>query len=168
VNDSQIMNDSETLKVTTPTEREIAMTRIFDAPRMLVFEALTKPGTLMRWFHGPPGWALAVCKMDLQVGGAYRWEWIGPSGTPPPERIVQPEAFDQVWYPGGAVVTLALSEASGKTTLTLTVRYESREARDGVLKTDMRRGVAAGYDRLAGLLASPAVRAANGLGSVCR
>lgn len=154
----------ETLKLTTPSEREIAMTRVFDAPRGLVFEALTTPEILKRWFGLQPGWSLAVCEMDLKVGGAYRWEWHGPneavmgvSGVfqevAPSERVSQTEKFDQPWYPGGALVTLALAEDAGKTTLTLTVRYESQEARDGVLKTPMQRGVAAGYDRLAELLA---------------
>jgi uncharacterized protein YndB with AHSA1/START domain len=156
------------LTVTTPTDCELAMTRVFDAPRNLVFEALTTPAILKRWFYGPPGWSLAVCEVDLKVGGAYRWEWRGPVGIAmgvggvfqdvvPPERIVQTEAFDQSWYPGGALVTLALAEQAGKTTVTLTVRYESQEARDGVLKTPMSRGVAMNYDRLAELLASQLV-----------
>ena len=71
---------SSTLKVTTPTDREIVMTRIFDAPRALVFEALTKPALLKRWFLGPPGWTLAVCEIDLRVGGAYRYVWSGERG----------------------------------------------------------------------------------------
>jgi uncharacterized protein YndB with AHSA1/START domain len=158
------MTTTETLTLTTPSDREIAMTRVFDAPRTLVFDALTTPEILKRWFGLQPGWSLAVCEMDLKVGGAYRWEWHGPNGivmgvsgtfqeVAPPELVSQTEAFDQPWYPGAALVTLTLTEEAGKTTLTLTVLYESQEARDGVLKTPMHRGVAAGYDRLAGLLA---------------
>lgn len=159
------MKNTGTLKVTTPTDREIVMTREFDAPRRLVWEALTKPELLRRWFFGPPGWSLAVCEIAVQVGGAYRYVWRGPDGTEmgmggilleivPPERIVATEKFDKPWYPGGAVVTTVLIEEGGRTTLTLTVCYESREARDAVLKTPMDKGVAASYDRLAELLAS--------------
>jgi uncharacterized protein YndB with AHSA1/START domain len=74
------MKNTGTLKVTTPSEREIAMTRVFDAPRHLVFDALTKPELLKRWFSGP-GWSLVVCEIDLKVGGAYRYVWRGPDGT---------------------------------------------------------------------------------------
>jgi uncharacterized protein YndB with AHSA1/START domain len=160
------MKNTGTLKVTTPTDREIVMTRVFDAPRRLVFEALTSPELLKRWFFGPPGWSLEVCEIDLRVGGAFRFVWRGPDGTQmgmrgiyrevlPPERYVGTEVFDESWYPGEAVGTTALVEHGGKTTLTLTVLYESREARDAVLKTPMEHGVAAGYDRLAEMLASP-------------
>ena len=154
-----------TLKVTTPTEREIAMTRVFDAPRNLVFEAYTKPELVKRWLGVHAGWSLAVCEIDLRVGGAYRYVWRGPEGAEmgmggfyrevvAPERIVATEKFDQSWYPGEAVSTLALAEQGGSTTLNLTVRYESREARDAVLKSPMESGVAAGFDKLAELLAS--------------
>jgi uncharacterized protein YndB with AHSA1/START domain len=74
-----------------------------------------------------------------------------------PERLVATEKFDQSWYPGEALDTTVLTEQVGKTTLTLTVRYESRETRDAVLKTPMESGVAAGYDRLAELLATQAM-----------
>lgn len=161
------MKNTGTLKVTTPTDREIAMTRVFDAPRRLVFDALTKPELLKQWLLGPPGWSMPVCEIDLRVGGAYRYVWHGADGTVMgmggvfreivvPERIVATERFDEPWYPGEALVTNVLVEQEGKTTLTLTVRYESREARDLVLKTPMAQGVAAGYDRLAELLASSA------------
>jgi len=153
------------LKLTTPTDREIVMTRVFDAPRKLVFDAMTKPELLKRWFFGPSGWSLEVCEIDLRVGGGYRYVWRGRGGTEmgmrgvyrevvPPERIVQTEAFDKSWYPGEAVGTLVLVERDGKTTLTMTVLYDSRETRDAVLKTPMERGVAMGYDRLAELLAT--------------
>ena len=72
----------------------------------------------------------------------------------PPERIVSTEKFDESWYPGEAVGTVVLTEEGGKTTLTQTVQYQSREAREAVLKSPMESGVAAGYDRLAELLAS--------------
>ena len=160
---------SSTLKVSTPTDREILMTRVFDAPRELVFEALTKPALLKRWFVGPPGWTLAVCEIDLRVGGAYRYVWKGERGEmgmggifkeiTAPERIVASEAFDQGWYPGNnAVVTQTLSEQGGRTTLNLRVMYESKDARDAVLRSPMESGVAGQYDRLAEFLATQANR----------
>ena len=155
-----------TLKLTTPSDREIAMTRVFDAPRQLVFDAHTKPDLVRQWLLGPPGWSMPVCEMDVRVGGKYRYVWRHDrEGTEmgmgvvyreivAPERIVNTEKFDESWYPGQAVDTLVLVEQRGKTTLTLTVRYESWEARDAVLKSGMESGVAASYDRLAELLAS--------------
>jgi uncharacterized protein YndB with AHSA1/START domain len=71
----------KTLTVTTPSEREIMMTRVFDAPRSLVFDALTKPELLKRWLYGPPGWSLEVCEIDLSVGGAFRYVWRGPDSS---------------------------------------------------------------------------------------
>ena len=159
------MKNTETLKVTTPTEREIVMTRVFDAPHRLVFEALTKPELFKRWLLGPPGWSLPVCEIDLKVGGACRFVWRGPDGTDmgmrgayreivPPERIVHTELFDEDWTGGETLVTTVLVEDGGKTTLTMTVLYSSLEARDAALSTGMEQGVAASYDRLAELLAS--------------
>ena len=154
------------LQVTAPTDREIVMTRVFDAPRHLVFDALTKPELLRQWLLGPPGWSMPVCEIDLRVGGTYRYVWRNTDGREmgsggvfreivPPERLVATERFDEPWYPGEALATNVLVEQGGKTTLTLTMRYESREARDAILKTGMEKGVAASYDRLAEMLASP-------------
>jgi uncharacterized protein YndB with AHSA1/START domain len=154
-----------TLKVETRGDREIVMTRVFNAPRQLVFEALSKPELLKRWFFGPPGWSLVVCEVATKVGDPYRYVWLGPDGTEmgmvgvlreivPPERIVATEKFEQPWYPGEALGTIVLTEKDGKTTLTQTIVYESRATRDAVLKTPMEQGVAMGYDRLAEVLAS--------------
>lgn len=157
------MSPAGSLKVTTPSDREIAMSRVFDAPRHLVFDAYTKPELLKRWLGVHRGWSMAVCEIDLRVGGAYRYVWRGPNGpdmgmrgvfreVARPERIVATEKFDESWYPGEAVSTMTLVEHGGRTTLTLTVRYESQAARDAVLKTPMAEGVAAGFDKLAELL----------------
>jgi uncharacterized protein YndB with AHSA1/START domain len=154
-----------TLKVEARGDREIVMTRIFDAPRHLVFEAFTKPELLKRWLTGAPGWSLAVCEVDLRVGGSLRYLWRGPGGEEmgmrgvfreitPPERIVGTEKFDQAWYPGEAVGTVVFSEQGGKTTLTQTIVYESREARDIVLKSPMEGGITMSYNQLAELLKS--------------
>lgn len=159
------MKNAEGLKLTTRGDREIVMTRVFDAPRRLVFEAFTKPELVKQWLLGPPGWSMPVCEIDLRVGGKYRYVWRDANGNEmgmggvyseiaAPERLVATERFDEAWYPGEAVGTLVLSERGGKTTVTQTELYESREARDAVLKSDMERGVAMSYDRLAELLAS--------------
>jgi uncharacterized protein YndB with AHSA1/START domain len=153
--------------VTTPSDREIAMTRVFDAPRSLVFEALTRPELVKRWLLGPPGWTMVVCEIDLRVGGSYRYVWRKDNGTEmgmggvfqeiaAPERIVQTEKFDDPWYEGEAIGRSELIEHGGKTTLTMNLRYESREIRDAILKSGMERGVAMSYDRLAELLVSVA------------
>lgn len=166
------MTKTEALTITTPTDREIVMTRVVDAPRNLVFDAFTKPDLLRKWLLGPPGWQMVVCDVDLRVGGKYRWVWRREGGGPEtdmgmggvyrevvrPERIVSTEKFDQAWYPGEAVGTLTLTERGGKTTIAQTVLYESKEARDGVLKSGMEEGVKASYDRLEELLASQRVR----------
>lgn len=129
-----------TLNVTTPSDREIMMTRVFDAPRRMVFDCYTKPELLKRWLTGPEGWSLAVCDNDLTVGGAFRWVWRGPDGDEMgmrgvhreivrPERIVRTERFDQDCTGGETVGTLTLLEQDGKTTAATTVLYPSQEAR---------------------------------------
>ena len=156
------MTNTGTLKVTTPTDREIVMTRVFDAPRRLVFDAFTKPELLKRWF-GPRGWSLVVCEVDLRVGGGFRFVLRGPDGRDmgmrgvyreldPPERSVHMESFDD--YPGESQVTAVMVEESGKTTLTATVLYPSKEVRDMVIQSGMEHGAAESYDKLAELLAA--------------
>lgn len=141
------------------------ITRVFDAPRALVFDAFTRPELLRQWFHGPEGWTLTGCEVDLRVGGAYRYVWVGPDGVAmsvsgqftevdPPARYAATEAFDESWYPGLAYSTVDFAEHEGRTLLTMTIRYESREARDIALSSGMESGIAAGFDRLAALLAT--------------
>jgi uncharacterized protein YndB with AHSA1/START domain len=152
------------LTISASGDREIQMIRVFDAPRHLVFDALTKPELLRRWFNGPPGWTLTVCEFDPRPGGAYRYVWSGKGKDMgmggvilefvPPLRIVATEKFDDPWYPGEGVSSTVLTEEHGRTTMTMTVRYESREARDAVLQSPMEQGVAYGYDQLAALLAT--------------
>ncbi len=147
------------------------MTRVFDAPRQLVFDAHTKPELVKRWLLGPPGWSMPVCQIDLRVGGKYRWVWrkdddgstMAMGGVyreiVAPERLVATERFDEAWYPGESLNTLILVERRGRTTLTQTMQYESKDVRDAVLKSGMEKGVEASYDRLAELLAAtPAAR----------
>src|SRR5580693_4278438 len=106
------MKNLGTLQVTTPSDREIRMTRIFDAPRRLVFDAFTKPALVKQWLLGPPGWSMPVCEIDLRVGGGYRYVWredfggaqMGVRGVfreiVAPERVVCTEVFDEAWYAG--------------------------------------------------------------------
>lgn len=159
------MTSTGTLQVTTPTDREIVMTRVFAAPRDLVFDAWTKPELLRRWLGVRNGWTFAVCEVDLRVGGTYRYVWRGPDENEMgmggvfreierPERVVSTEKFDEAWYPGEALDTLVLIEEEGTTTCTTTVRYESKEARDAALQTGMADGVAESYDVLDGVLDS--------------
>ena len=146
--------------MTTPTDREIVLTRTFDAPRRLVFDAFTKPLLLKRWF-GPRGWSLVVCEVDLRVGSGFRFVLRGPDGRDmgmsgvyreiePPERSVHTESFDD--YPGESVVTAVWVEEGDKTTLTATVLYASQEVRDAVIKSGMEHGAGESYDKLAELL----------------
>jgi uncharacterized protein YndB with AHSA1/START domain len=159
------MMNPGSLKLTTRGDREIVMTRVFDAPRKLVFDALTKPELVRQWLLGPPGWSMPVCEIDLRVGGGFRYVWRHTSGNEmgmsgvyrevaAPERLVATEKFDQPWYPGEAVGTIQLVEQGGKTTLTQVIVYESREAMEVVLKSPMEQGVAASYNQLAELLAA--------------
>ena len=151
------------LQVTTPSDREVAMIRVFNAPRDLVFEAWTKPELLKRWLNGPEGWQLAVCEIDLKVGGTFRFEWrfrdgksMGFTGVyreiKRPARLVFTENWFEDWTGGETLVTIAFEEHHGQTTMTQTVLYSSLAARDGALKTGMAKGAAQSYDVLAELL----------------
>jgi len=156
-----------TLKVTLLSDREIAMTREFNAPRQLVWDAHTKPELVKKWLLGPPGWSMPVCKIDLRVGGSFRYEWRNDKdGTTmamggvykeikPVERIVNTEQFDDPWYEGEAIDTLVLREEKGKTILTMTVKYASQQIRDAVIKSGMTSGVEQSYDHLEAAILKP-------------
>jgi len=157
------MTSRRSLQVTTPSDREIVVVRDFEAPRRHVFDAFTKPDLVKRWLYGPEDWQMAVCEIDFQVGGAFRYVWrhtggseMGLSGVyreiVPPERIVHAELFDEDWTGGETVVTTIFAEQDGRTTVTITVFYSSREARDGALATPMAEGMEMSYARLDKLL----------------
>ena len=159
------MKNAAKLQITTPSDRELAMIRSFDAPRGLVWDAWTKPELLRQWLGVRGGWTFAVCEVDLKVGGKYRYVWRGPSGAEmgmggvfrevaKPERIVATEKFDESWYEGDAMDTTTFVERGGKTTVTTTVRYASKAVRDAVLKSPMESGVAESYNKLDEVLAS--------------
>jgi uncharacterized protein YndB with AHSA1/START domain len=157
------MKNTGTLKVTLRGDREVVLERVFDAPRALVFEAMTKPELVKKWY-GPRGFHLVVCEIDFRVGGKWRYVLRGPDGTDmgqfgefreitPPERIVMTEGFDM--FPDSvAVDTVVFVEEAGKTRLTLTVVAPSKEARDGIIASGMEHGAAETYDRLNELLTS--------------
>ena len=159
---SRVAN-SDTFKVSTPSDREIFMTRLFDAPRQLVFDAMTKPEHVRRWWGClSEGHSVTVCEIDLRVGGAWRFVHRGPEGEYPafygiykeidaPGRLVYTEIFEP--FPdNGSLVTQHLFDENGKTRLELTARYESIEVRDMVIKTGMEKGAAISYDRLEDLV----------------
>jgi uncharacterized protein YndB with AHSA1/START domain len=157
----------DSFTVSAPTDREIQVTRDFNAPRHLVFDSFTKPELVRRWLLGPPGWTMPICEIDLKEGGAYRYVWhkdgekdMGMGGIfreiVAPERLVATEKFDESWYPGEALDTTVFSEQGGITTITITILYESKEARDTARRSDVERGMAAGYNRLEELLSTMA------------
>jgi uncharacterized protein YndB with AHSA1/START domain len=156
--------NSDSYKVTTPSEEEIRLTRLFDAPRDLVFEAMTKPEHVKQWWGRlGDGYSVPVCEIDLRPGGKWRFVNRHPKGeaafygeyreVTPPGRVVFTEIFEE--FPDAvSVVTTELTEEGGKTRLTATVRYPSREVRDMVLGTGMDRGAGISYDRLEDLVAT--------------
>ena len=166
------------MNVTTPSDLKIVVTRDFDAPRQLVWDAMTRPELVRRWMFTPPGWTWATCEMDVRVGGKFRWAWNGPDGTisltiwgehrevTPPSRIVHTERMEMGPAAGDCgsaaadtpswelIATLELTEQGGKTQLTMTLLFPSKEARDGALASGMEHGMAAGYETLDAFLAS--------------
>jgi uncharacterized protein YndB with AHSA1/START domain len=150
--------NSGTFKATTPSDREIVLTRLFDAPRRLVFEAMSKPEHVKRWWGIlDDRYSVTVCEIDLRPGGAWRFVGRGPQGEfafhgvyreiAAPERVVFTEIYEP--FPDvESVVTSVLTEEGGKTRLTVTAVYPSMEVRDSVIKTGMARGAAISYDRL--------------------
>ena len=155
--------NSDSFKVTTPSDQEIRMTRLFDAPRSLVFEAMTKPEHVRRWWGClGEGYSVPVCEIDLRPGGAWRFVSRHPHGEAafhgeyreivPPSRLVFTEIFEE--FPDSvSVVTAEFTEEGGKTRLTATARYPSLDVRDAVIASGMARGAAISYDRLEDLVA---------------
>lgn len=155
--------NSGTFEVSTPSDTEIRMTRLFDAPRQLVFEVMSKPEHVKHWWGClGEGHSVPVCEIDLRVGGKWKFVNRHPQGEAtfygeyreiaPPGRIVFTEIFAD--YPDTVtVVTAVLTEEGRKTRLTATVQYPSLEVRDIVMGTGMSHGAGLSYDRLEELLA---------------
>ena len=159
------MKNSETTKFVTPSDREVVMTRVFDAPRKRVFEAWTNPKIMPLWLLGPEGWTMPVCEIDLRPGGAWHFMWRKSDGSQmemrgmykevkPPEKVVSTESWGGDWPE--TLNTMILKEENGKTTFTNTILYPSREARDAALKTGMEKGVEQSFNRLEEFLAGSA------------
>jgi uncharacterized protein YndB with AHSA1/START domain len=166
------------LQVATPTDTTIVMTRTFDAPRRLVWDAMTKAELVRRWMFCPPGWSWATCDMDVRAGGKYCWAWNGPDGqlalsiwgvhreVDPPSRIVHTERMEMgpgagrcgpdggCSEPWELLATLELSEKEGLTFMKMTLAFGSKQARDAALASGMERGMEAGYTQLDALLAA--------------
>ncbi|MEV4899344.1 SRPBCC family protein [Nonomuraea sp. NPDC055795] len=147
-----------TLTVEALGETEIIMIRPFDAPRRLLWAALTDPALVPRWL-GALGWQIVRCEIDLRVGGAWRFVSAGPGGAEmahggiyreivAESRLVFTESYDDQWVAGESLTTQTLDEHGGRTTLTTTITYSSREVRDVALRSPMERGVGEGYRRL--------------------
>jgi uncharacterized protein YndB with AHSA1/START domain len=146
---------------TTPSDREIQITRVFDAPSLRVFDTWTSPRHLPHWMLGPEDWTMTVCEIDLRPGGTWRFGWRHAKGTEmemtgeyreivPGKRLISTERWGGNWPE--TLNMLVLSEENGKTTITETVLYPSQEARDAALATGMKEGVSLSFNRLADYL----------------
>jgi len=156
--------NSESFKVATPSDHEIRLTRLFNAPRRLVFEAMTKPEHVRQWWGRlGEGYSVPVCEIDLRPGGTWRFVNRHPKGEAafhgeyreitPPSRLVFTEIFEQ--FPDTvSVVTSEFSEEGSQTRLIVTVRYPSPQVRDMVMASGMAKGAGASYDRLEDLVAN--------------
>jgi uncharacterized protein YndB with AHSA1/START domain len=153
--------ETGTLTLTTPSETEVVVARSFDAPRELVWKAYTEPEHITQWMLGPPDWTMPVCELELRPGAPYRFGWRKGDGTEmeitgvvkevvPPERLVITESWGGDWP--DALNTIDFAEDDGRTTLTTTIIYPSKEARDAALGTGMTDGMSASYDNLEALL----------------
>ena len=149
--------NSETFTVTATSDTDLCLTRLFDAPRALVFEAMTKPEHIARWWGQlGAGYSVPVCEVDLRVGGKWRFVNRHPKGEvafhgeyreiTPPDRLVYTELMEP--YPDGSLVTTTFADEAGKTRVTVIASYPSKAIRDMVLSSGMERGPAASYDRL--------------------
>ncbi len=148
--------------VTTPSDCEINVTRVFNAPAKHVFDCHMKPALVQRWLLGPPGWTMPVCEIDPKVGGRFHYVWRSSSDATEfgcrgefleiaqPTRIVHSETLDGM--EGESIVTTTLVESGGRTTLTMTMRFATTAARDGALQSGMTDGMSASYDRLEGVM----------------
>ena len=154
-------NDAS-LTLTFPSDRELLITRTFDAPRQLVFEAITQPAHVRNWY-GPSALTITVCEIDLRVGGKWRYVLQAPDGgehafsgeyleIEAPKRLVCTEWYEAI--PGAEyAATVTLEEHDGKTTFTNHLRYKSQEHRDGHVASGMEAGMRETYTRLDQLLA---------------
>jgi uncharacterized protein YndB with AHSA1/START domain len=161
--------NSDTFEVSTPSDVEITITCLFNAPLDLVFEALTKPEHVKQWWGVFADHYVSLCEIDLRVGGAWRFVSTTPRGDvefygvyreiQKPSRLVNTEIF--AMFPDAeSVVTTSLTREGNKTRITAVCRYPSQEVRDTVLKSGMETGAAASYDAMENVLAKVSASAA--------
>lgn len=147
----------------TPSDTQLRAVRVFDAPREIVWDAMTNPMHLPKWMLGPEGWTMPVCEADVRSGGAWHYVWRKSSGeememtgryleVDPPQRFVSTESWGPEWPE--TINTGVLTERDGKTVMTMTIEYPSIEAREAALATGMKDGAEISYARLDELLAS--------------
>ncbi|HKU43897.1 MAG TPA: SRPBCC family protein [Polyangiales bacterium] len=157
----------DTTQVTKPSDHEVKVTRSFKAPRELVYEAYTTPDLLQRWLGGP-GWSMPVCEMDVRVGGKFKWLWRSDEGgqefgfhgefieVNAPAKLVNTEHYDAGTFGGdmgdGSLNTTEFIEDKGFTTLTVLMRYKTKQACDAALATGMTDGMEQSYQQLDALL----------------
>jgi uncharacterized protein YndB with AHSA1/START domain len=160
----------EGAQVSLPSDREVLVTRVFSAPRALVYKAYTTPDLVRRWLLGPPGWTMPVCEMDVRVGGKFRWLWqseedgsqFGFHGEfkelEVPALIRHTEIYDpgdvggSMGEAGEAMITVSFEERRGVTTLTTRMDFGSKEARDAAMATGMTDGMEMSYQLLDAVL----------------
>ena len=151
------------LSVTLPSDREIQVTRQFQAPAELVFDCWTIPALIRRWL-GFADWEFVTCEFDAKVGGKWRFVTRGPDGfemgsggtvleITRPNWIKMTELYDVDWTGGETTVTNRITEVDGLTTSVITILYPTTEARDGARATPMAEGMEAGFKRLDALVA---------------
>lgn len=150
------------LRMTTPTDTTIEITRSFDAPVSMIWRAHTEPNLVKRWLTGPPGHTMPECEIDLTVGGSYRYVWEWADGRmsaygrfreiEPQRRLLLTETFD-IFPDNETLVEQVFSETDGQTTVTMSLHYDSKETRDGVLQSLMDEGLGASYRNLDALIA---------------
>jgi uncharacterized protein YndB with AHSA1/START domain len=154
------MRRDSKLELTTPSEDEIRVTRVFDAPIERVFDAFTKPELFREWIVGDSEWTLETCEMNLRAGH-FRFAWAGPNGQEkrmngryaeldPPNRMV--ELIDNHWTGSSTRVTTELAALEGTTRMTVTTRFDERSARDRTLAAGVEESSVEAYDRLEALL----------------
>jgi uncharacterized protein YndB with AHSA1/START domain len=158
------------LQVFTPTDTTIVLTRTFNAPRRLVWEAMTEPVKMRRWMLAPPGWTLTVCECEARVGGALSLAWKSEEADPvmtlrgaftavvPHERMVHTEmmAMGSGEVVGSLLETHEFEEKNGLTAMRITQAYDSKDARDGAIASGMENGMEAGFKQMDAMLAQPA------------
>ncbi len=163
-------------QVTLPSDVEVRVTRQFNAPRQLVYDAHTRPELVQKWMIGYPGWDMPVCEMDVRVGGKYKWQWrnledgkrFGFFGTftkvNAPSHITYEEHYDagdvgdwgSMPSDDPCIVSLDLFEENGVTTMICNMKFASQEARDGAVATGMTDGMEHNYAGLDDMFARQA------------